>query len=90
MNKTELIAEVARDTRFKKKEVEEMMNSLIDITERELSTGETVRIVGFGTFIPEHKEDRVGTHPATQEKIIIKGRNTVKFKPGKELKDIMN
>ena len=67
-----------------------VLDAFTDISEQALAKGETIRLVGFGAFVPEHKTQRNGTNPKTQEKIVIKERNTVKFKPGKDLKNIMN
>lgn len=90
MNKTELSRAIAKETGLKIKDVNKVMDAFTDISEQALAKGETVRLVNFGAFVPEHKEARNGTNPKTQEKIIISERNTVKFKPGKDLKKIMN
>ncbi|MBW2020973.1 MAG: HU family DNA-binding protein [Deltaproteobacteria bacterium] len=46
-----------------------------------------VTLVGFGTFSKAHRKARKGRNPQTGEPIKIKASNTVKFKPGKALKD---
>lgn len=90
MNKNDLARVIAKETGLKIKEVSMVLDAFTDISEQALAKGETIRLVGFGAFVPEHKTQRNGTNPKTQEKIVIKERNTVKFKPGKDLKNIMN
>lgn len=90
MNKAELARAIAKETGLKIKEVNKVLDAFTDISEQELAKGETIRLVNFGAFVPEHKEPRHGTNPKTQEHIVIPARNTVKFKPGKDLKKIMN
>jgi DNA-binding protein HU-beta len=46
-----------------------------------------VTLVGFGTFRNVYLKTRKGRNPQTGEKIKIKGRNVVKFKPGKTLRE---
>lgn len=90
MNKTDLARQISYDTGYKIKDIEVILDSFTDFAEQALARGETVRLVNFGAFVPEHKPERNGTNPKTQEKIVIQERNTVKFKPGKDLKKIMN
>lgn len=44
-----------------------------------------VTLVGFGTFKNKYRKTRMGFNPRTGEKIKIKGKNVVSFKPGKSL-----
>ena len=90
MNKTELARAIAKESGLKIKDVNKVMKAFTVVSEKALANGDTVRLVNFGAFVPEHKEARNGTNPKTQEKIVIAERNTVKFKPGKDLKKVLN
>ena len=50
MNKTELVAAMAKDTNLSKKDVEAVLKSFIDVVTDELKKGEKIQLVGFGTF----------------------------------------
>ena len=50
MNKTELVAAMAKETNLSKKDVEAVLKSFIDVVSEELKKGEKVQLVGFGTF----------------------------------------
>ena len=55
-----------------------------------LKKGDSVTLVGFGTFSVSRRGSRKGKNPRTGATITIKARNTPKFKPGKALKDSVN
>ncbi|NNE04824.1 MAG: HU family DNA-binding protein, partial [Xanthomonadales bacterium] len=55
-----------------------------------LQQGNTVSLVGFGTFTVRHRAARSGRNPRTGETIQIKASNNPAFKAGKALKDAVN
>ena len=77
MNKTELVAAMAKDTNLSKKDVEAVLKSFIDVVTDELKKGENIQLVGFGTF-------EVSTRAARE------ASKSPKFKAGKALKDVVN
>ena len=87
MNKTELIAEICDQTELSKKDVEAVMNSFMDVVTKELSKGEKIQLVGFGTFEVSERAARTGRNPSTRETIEIPAAKVPKFKAGKALKD---
>ena len=87
MNKTELVAEMVKNTNLAKKDVEACLNSFIDVVTNELKKGERIQLVGFGTFEVAERAARVGRNPATKETIEIPASKAPKFKAGKALKD---
>ena len=90
MNKAELVAAMAEQTNFSKKDAEAALKAVIDVVSEELKKGEKVQLVGFGTFEVSERAAREGRNPQTGETMEIKASKTPKFKAGKALKDMMN
>ena len=90
MNKTELVAAMAEQTNLSKKDAEAALKAFIDVVSEELTKGEKVQLVGFGTFEVSERAAREGRNPQTGETMEIKASKTPKFKAGKALKDMMN
>ena len=90
MNKTELVAAMAKDTQLAKKDVEAVLKSFIDVVSEELKKGEKVQLVGFGTFEVSKRAAREGRNPQTGETMQISASKAPKFKAGKALKDLIN
>ena len=90
MNKTELIAAMAKETELSKKDVEAVLKSFIDVVSKELKNGEKVQLVGFGTFEVSEREARMGRNPKSGEPMEIAASKMPKFKAGKALKDMVN
>lgn len=88
MNKSELIEKLAKESGLTKKEARSVLQSLLDSMSKELGKdGGRVALQGFGSFTNHERKPRTGRHPQTGGKIEIDGYNTVKFKPGKNLKE---
>jgi len=81
MNKGQLISEVAKKTGLSKKDSSNAVNATIEAIKKNVKNG--VTLVGFGTFKVSRRKARIGRNPQTGEKIKIKAKNVVKFKPGK-------
>ena len=90
MNKKELISTIAENTGMSKKDVELIVESTLETIKGEVKTGNKVSFLGFGNFEPKTNSARDGINPATKEKIKIKESKSVKFKPGKGFKDLLN
>ena len=90
MNKTELVAAMAKETNLAKKDVEAVLKSFIDVVSEELKNDGKVQLVGFGTFAVTHSMTREGRNPQTGETMMIEASKAPKFKAGKALKDIVN
>ena len=88
MTKADLIAMMAKEAGITKAAATKALNSFQDSVKKSLKKKEgKLTIVGFGTFAKVRRKARKGVNPATGEKIKIKARNAVTFKPGKALKD---
>ena len=90
MNKTELVAAMAKDTNLSKKDVEAVLKSFIDVVTDELKKGEKIQLVGFGTFEVSERAARTGRNPQTGAEMAIPASKAPKFKAGKALKDMVN
>ena len=90
MNKTELIAEMAKQTGLSKKDAEGALKAFTETVKKQLKKGQKVQLVGFGTFEVVKRKGRTGRNPLTGETIKIKASKAPKFKAGKALKDALN
>lgn len=86
MNKAELTARVARDTRMTKVQAARVIDSLLEHVTRSLKKGERASLVGFGTFTVTRRRARTGRNPQTGTPIQIPARRVVRFTAGKSLK----
>lgn len=89
MNKGDLINEVAKVVSTKK-EAQEAVDCVLSSITRALQKGDTVTLVGFGSFKVVGRKARKGRNPQTGEEIDIKASNAPKFTPGQALKEAVN
>ncbi len=90
MNKTEFTKKLASRLSVSVKEAQQFMNVYQDILgEAILEEGHMV-CQGFGTFSLWQQTERMGRNPRTGTEVLISARNSIKFKPGKELLEILN
>lgn len=87
MNKADLTNAVATKTGMSKKQSAEAVNAVLDAITGSLAKGESVQLVGFGTFSVQKRAKRQGVNPKTGEKLTIPACKVPKFKAGKALKD---
>lgn len=90
MNKAELIDAVAADADISKASATRAVDSMVAAITRALRSGESVTLVGFGTFSVRERPARSGRTPRTGETIQIDASSTPVFKAGKALKDAVN
>lgn len=89
MNKGELVAKLAGKTGLSKKDAEASVNSFVEIVTAALKGGESVQLVGFGSFVAKERKAREARNPRTGEKVKIPKTVVPAFKPGKALKDAL-
>ena len=90
MNKAELIDAVADDSDLTKASAARALDPAIENITNALRGGDSVTLVGFGTFTVRQREARMGRNPRTGEAIQIKASRVPGFKAGKALKDALN
>lgn len=90
MNKKDLINSIAADAEVNKVEAERMLEAMMKSVTRALSQGDSVTLVGFGTFDISHRKARKGVNPQTGEPMEIPATKVATFRAGKALKDAVN
>jgi DNA-binding protein HU-beta len=90
MRKKELVAKIAETAGLKEKDAAAALQAFVDVVGDELKKGESVQIIGFGTFDVSERAARTGRNPANGEEIQIKASKAPRFKAGKALKDKIN
>jgi DNA-binding protein HU-beta len=90
MSKQELVNYVAEKTGLSKKDAESALSSVVDGVKSSLVKGDSVTLVGFGTFSVSHRGARTGRNPQTGATIQIPARKAPVFKAGKGLKEAVN
>ena len=90
MNKAELIAKIAEDSKLTKKAAETALDAFVTSVEGALKKGEKVQLVGFGTFEVRQRAARKGRNPQTKAEIKIPASKAPVFKAGKALKELVN
>lgn len=90
MNKTELVDAVAAKTELSKTQAKKAIEAVFASVQAALVAGDSVQLVGFGTFKVNHRASRQGRNPKTGETIEIKASTVPSFVAGKALKDAVN
>jgi DNA-binding protein HU-beta len=90
MNKAELIDAVASAADISKAAAARSVDTVLEVITDSLKNGNSVTLVGFGTFNIRRREARTGRNPRTGEPIQIGASNLAVFKAGKALKDALN
>ena len=90
MNKSDLIDAIAANSGLSKADAGRALDGLTGAVTKALKKGDTVSLVGFGTFSVKKRGARTGRNPRTGETIKIKASKNPSFKAGKALKDAVN
>ncbi|KRA20157.1 HU family DNA-binding protein [Lysobacter sp. CCNWLW3] len=90
MNKGEFISAVADAAELSKTDAANAVDAVIGVITKALKKGDTVTLVGFGTFQVRKRAARQGRNPKTGATIKIKASKNPAFKAGKALKDAVN
>lgn len=87
MNKSELIDAAAAKSGMSKANTAAVLDGMIDAVKEALAKGESVQLIGFGSFEVSERAAREGRNPATGAALQIAAKKVVKFKAGKALAD---
>ncbi len=90
MNKNDLVAVVATAAGLSKADAGRAVDGVFSAISDALKKGDSVRLVGFGTFSVSKRAKSEGRNPRTGAKLIIPASKQPKFKAGKGLKDAVN
>ena len=90
MTKAELVEEVSRVSDLTKKHSEVIVDTVFKSIIDALHRGEKIELRGFGSFRLRKRQPRKGRNPKTGDKVDVPPKKVPYFKPGKELKDLIN
>ena len=90
MNKQELVSAMSEKSGLPKKVSEFAINSFVESISDALAKGESVQLIGFGTFKTAKRNGRTGINPQTKKAIKIPAKTVAQFKAGKALSEKVN
>ncbi len=91
MIKSELVQRIAnRNPHLYLRDVEKIVNAILDEITKALSRGDRVELRGFGAFSVKHREARVGRNPRTGAHVPVNEKAVPFFKTGKEMRERLN
>lgn len=90
MNKSDLVDAIADSAGLSKADAARALDAVVDTVTDALKAGDSVSLVGFGTFSVRDRAARTGRNPRTGETIQIAASKNPAFKAGKALKDAVN
>ncbi len=90
MTKAELVEDVARAAELTKKDAERLVELVFESIIETLNHGEKIELRGFGSFRVRERGARRGRNPKTGAPVDIPAKRVPYFKPGKELKELIN
>lgn len=90
MNKAELIDAVSAKSGLTKADTDRAFKAFVETVSETMAKGESIVLVGFGTFLVRDRQARSGRNPRTGETISIESAKIPAFKAGKTLKDAVN
>jgi DNA-binding protein HU-beta len=89
VNKSELVAKVAQRADLPKSQAEKALAGAVDAITQALKNGDTVSLIGFGTFQVKERAARTGRNPRTGEAMQFAAAKVPSFKAGKALKEAL-
>jgi DNA-binding protein HU-beta len=89
MTKIEMVNKIGESVALPKSDIEKILDQFVKSTQEALKAGDKVSLTGLGHFIPKDRKARIGRNPKTGAAVNVPAKKVVKFKPGKELIEIM-
>ena len=90
MTKADLVEEVIRTSNLSKKHAEIIVNTVFHSIIAALQRDDKIELRGFGSFRVRRRRSRQGRNPKTGDRVEVPAKRIPYFKPGKELKDLIN
>lgn len=90
MNRQELVAAIAEKSNVSQKITNDVLSAFLETVQDTVKAGDTVVLVGFGTFELTERAARTGRNPQTGQPLEIEASKSPRFKPGKSFKDHVN
>ena len=89
MNRGEFVAAISEHSGLTKADDDRALEAMFKTVKKALKSGDSVSLVGFGTFVVRKRAARTGRNPRTGDTIKIKASKVPAFKAGKALKDAL-
>ena len=90
MTKADLVEEVIRVAGLSKKDAESVVNTVFNQILEALRSDDKIELRGFGSFRVRRRRSRQGRNPKTGDRVDVPSKRIPYFKPGKELRDLIN
>ncbi len=90
MTKAQLVDEVAESASITKKHAETIVNTVFESIVQSLKDGDKIELRGFGSFRIRQRGSRVGRNPKTGDRVFVPPKRIPYFKPGKDLRELLN
>lgn len=90
MTKADLVEEVIRVAVLSKKDAEHVVNTVFAQIMEALKSDDKIELRGFGSFRVRRRRSRLGRNPKTGDRVDVPSKRIPYFKPGKELRDLIN
>ncbi len=90
MTKADLVEKVSKEAEMTKKDAEQLVEIVFDSIVGSLNKGEKIELRGFGSFRVSERNARKGRNPKTGAAVNIPAKRVAYFKPGKDLKELIN
>ncbi len=89
MTKIEIVDKIGENVALPKKDIEKVLDQFVKISQDALKEGKKVSVTGLGSFSVKERKGRLARNPKTGEKVEVPPKKVVKFKPGKELNEVL-
>jgi len=89
MNKADLVKTIASKAKLAQASAAKALEVMLDTFKDSLKKGNKIQLIGFGSFEVAKRAARKGVNPQTKKPIEIAAKKVVKFKPGKDLKEMV-
>jgi integration host factor subunit beta len=90
MTKAELVDEVGREAALTRKHSEVIVDAVFSTIVEALQRGDKIELRGFGSFRVRRRGSRTGRNPKTGQGVVVPAKKVPYFKPGKELRELLN
>jgi integration host factor subunit beta len=90
MTKADLVEQVIRVAVLSKKDAENVVNTVFGQIMEALKSDDKIELRGFGSFRVRRRRSRLGRNPKTGDRVDVPSKRIPYFKPGKELRDLIN
>jgi DNA-binding protein HU-beta len=89
MTKVEMVEKIGETVSLPKIDIEKVLDQFVKAAQETLKSGDKVSLTGLGVFTPKERKARVARNPKTGASVNVPAKKVVKFKPGKELLEVM-